>query len=107
MAFSFSLTLFAVSFVLTGLWLWVVARWTGLRFPVTDILITAAVCNSPVPFAALGARLVYGWALGLIILVLIATRVEDADLWPELALMVAGTLVIWYVTYSALLAPMM
>jgi len=100
----FCLTLFAVSFALTGLWLWIVARWTGLRFPVTDILVTAALCNAPAPFAAWGARIVYGWALGMILLVLIATRVEDADLWPELALIVAGTLVIWTVVYGVLRA---
>jgi hypothetical protein len=97
-------TLLAVDVVLVGLWLWAVAKWTRLRFPVPDLLISAALSSAAAVLGALGFRLVYGWLLGLIILALIATRVEDADLWPELAVMVGGTVAIWFVTYSVALA---
>jgi hypothetical protein len=103
---AFYVTLFAVYLVLVGLWLWAVARWTGLRFPLPDIVITAVVCSVPALFGTVGFRLVWGWLLGLIILGLIVTRVEDADLWPELAFMAGGTVTIWFVTYGVLLALM-
>jgi hypothetical protein len=99
----FYLTLFVLYFVLVGLWLWAVARWTGMRFPVPDIVITALVCSVPALFGTVGFRLVYGWLLGLIILALIVTRVEDADLWPELAFMIGGTLLIWFAAFATLL----
>jgi hypothetical protein len=100
----FYVVLFAAYLVLVGLWLWAVARWTGMRFPVPDIVITTAVCSVPALFGTVGFRLIYGWLLGLIILSLILTRVEDADLWPELTLMVGGTLLIWFVGYGVVLA---
>jgi hypothetical protein len=100
----FYVVLFAVYLVLVGLLLWAVARWTGMRFPVADIVITAIVCSLPALFGTVGFRLIYGWLLGLIIMSLILTRVEDADLWPELTLMVGGTLVIWFVGYGVVLA---
>jgi hypothetical protein len=80
-----------------------VAKWTGMRFPVPDIIITTLVCSVPALFGTIGFRIVYGWLLGLIILSLIATRVEDADVWPELVLLVGGTLVIWVVAFGAAL----
>lgn len=100
----FSFTLFVVDSLLIGLWLRVVAKWTGLRFPLPDVLITAALCSAPAVLAALGTRLVFGWLLGLIILALIAVRMEDADFWPELTLMIVGTLAVWIVTYEVLMA---
>jgi hypothetical protein len=100
----FYVTLFAAYLVLVGLWLWAVAKWTGLRFPVLDVIATAAVCSAPALLAALGTRIVAGWLLGLITLALIVVRVEDADPWPELALMAVGTLVIWSVGYGVVLA---
>ena len=75
-----------------------------MRFPVPDIVITAVVCSVPALFGTVGFRLIYGWLLGLIIMSLILTRVEDADLWPELTLMVGGTLLIWFVGFGVVLA---
>jgi hypothetical protein len=99
---AFYVTLFAVYLALVGLWLWSVAKWTGLRFPVPDIVITAAVCSAPALFGAVGA-IVWGWVLGLIILSLIVTRVEQAEPWPELALMAGGTLLIWFAGFGVAL----
>ena len=63
-------TLFVVYFVLVGLWLWAVAKWTGIPLPIPDILITA-VCERARAVRHHRIRLVYGWLLGLIILALI------------------------------------
>jgi hypothetical protein len=99
----FYLTLLAVYLILVGLWLWAVAKWTGLRFPIPDILITDALCSVPALIGTVANRPVQGWLLGLIILALIVTRVEDADLWPEMAFMAGGTVLIWSVAYGAAL----
>ena len=90
---TFYVALSVIYLVLVGLWLWAVAKWTGLSFPVPDIVLTAVVCNLPALFGAVGA-LFWGWILGLIFLGLIVVRVEDADPWPELALMAGGTVTI-------------
>ena len=101
---AFYISLSVVYLVLVGLWLWGVARWTGMRFPVPDILVTVVLCTTVAVLGTLGMRFTVGWVLGLIILSLILTRVEDADLWPELTLMVGGTLVIWSVAFGVMLA---
>jgi hypothetical protein len=80
---------YGVSATLSGAWLWAVAKWTGLEFPLLDLVIT--VCFSS-GFALLPG---YGWLLGMIVLWLLLKGVRQADLWPDIILMAGGSAFIW------------
>ena len=78
-----------------------VARWTGMRFPVAGHRPHRR--RSAARRRQFRLRSTAGCSAS-IILSLILTRVEDADLWPELTLMVGGTLLIWFVAFGVVLA---
>ena len=75
----------------SGLWVWAVARFGGVRFPVPDLVLTMAVCS------AVGTLPRVGWLLGTIVLVMVALRVEQAEPWPETVILAAGPMVMWFV----------
>lgn len=83
---------------LSGAWVWAVARYCGMRFPVADLVITVCLCS------ALGLLPFRGWLLAAVIMVLILVRVEQADLWPEATLMTAGSVVVWFLGGALALA---
>jgi hypothetical protein len=82
---------FLIAAPLSGLWVWAVARYGGVRFPLVDLILTIALCS------AVGVLPRVGWLLALIILVMVALRVEQADPWPETVMLAAGPMVIWFV----------
>lgn len=75
---------------LSGAWIWAVARYGGVRFPLVDLVLTVAVCS------AVGVLPRVGWLLATIILVTIALRVEQAEPWPETVILAAGPMVLWF-----------
>jgi len=82
---------YAVSATISGAWLWAVAKWTGLEFPLPDLIITVCFCSG---FALLPG---YGWLLGMVVMWLLLKGVRRADLWPEIVLMAGGSAFIWLV----------
>jgi len=82
---------YAVSAAISGAWLWAVAKWTGLEFPLPDLIITVCFCSG---FALLPG---YGWLLGMVVMWLLLKGVRRADLWPEIVLMAGGSAFIWLV----------
>jgi hypothetical protein len=81
---------FLVVAPLSGVWVWAVARYGGVRFPPVDLVLTVVLCS------AVGVLPRVGWLLGTIILVMIALRVEQADPWPETVILAAGPMVMWF-----------
>jgi len=81
---------FLIAAPLSGAWVWAVARYGGVRFPLVDLVLTIALCN------AVGVLPRVGWLLATIILVMIALRVEQAEPWPETVILAAGPMVIWF-----------
>ena len=82
---------FALSVLLTGGWLWAVAKWTGLEFPIPDLVITVCLCSG---LALLPG---YGWLLGMVVMWLLLKGVRRADVWPEIVLMAGGSAFVWLV----------
>jgi hypothetical protein len=80
---------FALASLLTGGWLWGVARWSGFVVPAADLLIIVGLCN------ALALLPGWGWVLAMLILSLLVLRTTDADPWPDGVLIVAGSGVVW------------
>ncbi len=89
---------YAVSVALSGVWVWAVAKWTGLEFPVADLVITVCFCSA---FALLPG---YGWVLGMVVMWLLLKGVRRADLWPEIVLTAGGSAFIWLVVGFTALA---
>jgi hypothetical protein len=86
MSYAISLTLASL---LTGGWLWGVARWSGFVIPIADLLIIVGLCNG---LALLPG---WGWVLAMLILSLLVLRTTDADPWPDGVLIVTGAGVVW------------
>jgi hypothetical protein len=82
---------FLIAALLSGAWVWAVSRYGGVRFPPVDLALTIILCS------AVGVLPRMGWLLALIILVMVALRVEQADPWPETVILAAGPMVIWFV----------
>jgi len=87
---------------LSGLWIWAVSRYGGIRFPTADLVLTVALCS------AVGTLPRVGWLLATMILVMIALRIEQAEPWPETVILAAGPMVLWFVAgmtvYSAIMS---
>jgi hypothetical protein len=81
---------FLITAPLCGAWIWVVARYGGVRFPMVDLVLTVALCS------AVGVLPRVGWLLGTIILVMVALRVQQADPWPETVILAAAPMVMWF-----------
>ena len=81
---------FLIAAPLSGAWVWVGARYGGVRFPLADLVLTAALCS------AVGVLPRVGWLLATMILVMVLLRVEQADPWPETVILTAGPMVIWF-----------
>ena len=72
---------FALASLLTGGWLWGVARWSGFVVPTTDLLIIVGLCN------ALALLPGWGWVLAMLILSLLVMRTADGGAYrPPAAL---------------------
>jgi hypothetical protein len=80
---------FALASLLTGGWLWGVARWSGFVIPTADLLIIVGLCN------ALALLPGWGWLLAMLFLSLLVLRTTDADAWPDGVLIVTGAGVVW------------
>jgi len=89
--------LFLVDAALSGAWIWAVARWMRLEFPLPDLLITVCLCS------ALALLPGYGWLLAMFVLWLLLRGVRRADLWPEIIVMSAGSAFIWLAASMSLL----
>lgn len=76
---------------LSGLWIWAVARYGGVRFPIVDLVLTVVICS------AVGTLPRAGWLVATIILVMVALRIEQAEPWPETVILAAGPMVMWFV----------
>jgi hypothetical protein len=83
---------FVVAALLTVGLLRAVAWWRGTRIPLADALIVGILCAG---LAALPAGIV----LATIIMALLLTRASGVDVWPEAALMVVGSEVVWIMVY--------
>ena len=92
---------YLIAVAVTGGWLWAVAKWSGLRFPLPDLAIIVGLCS--------GLSLLpgYGWLLGMVFLWLLVSRVEQADLWPETILMAGGSALVWLVLSMVRLSELM
>jgi hypothetical protein len=86
------LVTFVISAVMTGAWLWAVARWAGFVVPTADLLIIAALCSG---LALLPGA---GWILGMLFMALLVVKITEADAWPDGVLIVTGSGVVWIVT---------
>ena len=86
---------FALASLLTGGWLWGVARWSGFVVPTADLLLIVGLCN------ALALLPGWGWVLAMLILSLLVMRTTDADAWPDGVLIVTGSGVVWLLAYMA------
>lgn len=82
---------FLIVTLLSGLWVWAVVRYGGVRFPTVDLVLTILVCS------AVGALPRVGWLLATIGLVTVALKVEQAEPWPETVILAAGPMVMWFV----------
>jgi hypothetical protein len=89
------LVAFLIAAPLSGAWVWAVARYGGVRFPAVDLVLTITLCS------AVGVLPRAGWLVGLMILVMVALRVEQADPWPETVILAAGPMVIWFFAGAA------
>lgn len=89
---------FLVAAALCAGWLSVVGRFTGLRIPPADLAIIVVLCSG------LGLLPGFGWLLGMVILWLLLTRVERADVWPDAIVMAGGSAFIWLVTAATVFA---
>ncbi len=89
---------FFVSTLLSVCCLWTVAKWTGARVPIVDLLIIAGLCSG------LALLPTVGWILAMVIMSLLIARTTDADVWPDAVLMVVGSSVIWVLVDVALLS---
>jgi hypothetical protein len=76
---------------LSGVWVWAVAKYGGVRFPAVDLVLTVALCS------AVGVLPRVGWLVATMVLVMVALRVEQADPWPETVILAAGPMVMWFV----------
>ena len=81
---------FLIAAPLSGFWVWAVARYGGVRFPLVDLVLTVALCS------AVGVLPRVGWLLATMILVMVTLRVEQADPWPETVILAAAPMVIWF-----------
>jgi len=88
---------YIVGAALSGAWVWGVARWFGVRFPVADLVIIVGLCTG------LGLLPSYGWLLGMVFMWLLVTRVERAEVWPETMLMAGGSGAIWLIASLSIL----
>jgi hypothetical protein len=86
---------FAVASLVTGCWLWGVARWSGFVAPTADLVIVVGLCNG---LALLPGP---GWILAMAILSLLVVKTTEADTWPDAVLMVTGSGLVWAVAYAA------
>lgn len=89
---------FVLASLLTGGWLWGVARWSGFVVPAADLLIIVGLCNALALLPGLG------WVLGMAILSLLVMRTTDADAWPDGVLIVTGSGVVWLLAYLTRMA---
>jgi len=89
---------FLVTAPLSGIWIWAVARYGGVRFPLVDLVLTVAICS------AVGVLPRVGWLLATMILVMVALRVEQAEPWPETVILAAAPMVLWFVAGMAVYA---
>jgi hypothetical protein len=82
---------FLIVALLSGLWVWAVSRYGGVRFPTADLVLTVLLCS------AVGALPRAGWLIATMILVTVALKVEKAEPWPETVVLAAGPMVMWFV----------
>ncbi|HEX5642737.1 MAG TPA: hypothetical protein VFZ86_10445 [Thermoleophilia bacterium] len=85
------LATFVIGLVLTGAWLWAVARWAGFVVPTADLLIIVGLCSG---LAVLPGA---GWILAMLFLTLLVVKLTEADPWPDVVLVVTGSGVVWVV----------
>ena len=84
---------FALASLLTGGWLWGVARWSGFMVPATDLLLIVGLCN------ALALLPGWGWVLAMAIQSLLVKRTTDPDAWPDGVHNLTGSGVVWLLAY--------
>lgn len=92
------LVAFLIAALLSGAWVWAVSRYGGVRFPPVDLALTITLCS------AVGVLPRAGWLVALMILVMVALRVEQAEPWPETVVLAAGPMVIWFFAGMAIYA---
>lgn len=98
---------FALAVAACGGWTWAVTRRTGLRLPLPDVLLIVLLCSGVTSIGwVFGTARVLGasWILGTAVLWLLVTHLTEADPWPDAAVMVTGSGVIWVVVYVTLSA---
>jgi hypothetical protein len=86
------LVAFVVSVVLTGAWLWAVARWAGFVVPTADLLIIVGLCSGLALWPGAGS------ILGMLFMTLLLLKTTEADAWPDAVLAVTGSGMVWIVT---------
>ena len=78
--------------------MWAVVKVRRRQVPAVDLALTVALCS------AVGVLPRVGWLVALIILVMVALRVEQAEPWPETVVLAAGPMVIWFFAGMAIYA---